>query len=250
MVSFLGSFIGSSCVLCGSHVQREISLCHACEADLPRIEHACQQCGIPLEASSLICGQCLKSPPAFDYSLSLYHYETPIDYLISELKFNKKLAYAEILGFLLKTKLSLHQENDRPDAIIPVPLHTKRLVKRGFNQSHEIAKVVAKSNNIPIDYRLITRHKATRAQSELDVVQRKKNIKGCFQLNHHKNPKEMMPAYSHVVIIDDVVTTGATSNELATILKQSGIKKVGVWSLARAILHGSPAPIPSTIDKA
>ena len=226
--------ISSSCVLCDTSVNREISLCDACQADLPAISHACRACGIPLDEAQSICGQCLKSPPKVDYSLSLYHYEIPIDYLITELKFAQKLSHAAILGFLLKQQLLKNNPKDLPDALLPVPLHRKRLIKRGFNQSLEITKIVAKELNIPIENQLIQRSKATRAQTELNLKQRKTNIKGCFNL---KNPNEKMPDLQHIVIIDDVVTTGATTNELAKVLKSAGIKKVGVWSIARAVLH-------------
>ena len=229
------SFIRSSCVLCHASVKREISLCHACEADLPTITHACKICGIPLSENQSVCGQCLKSPPAVDYTVSLFHYESPINYLITELKFANKLSHAAILGFLLKQKiLSSHNsgtKNNYPDALIPVPLHQKRLIKRGFNQSLEITKELNKGLQLPIHTDFIQRHRATHAQSELDVKQRKKNIKGCFNLTN-----KVIPVYNHIVIIDDVVTTGATINEVAKTLKKAGFKKVGVWSIARAVL--------------
>jgi len=227
-------FISSSCVLCDTTVNREVSICDACQADLPTISQACKICGIPLNKTQLICGQCLKAPPEVDYSVNLYHYEAPVDYLIMELKFGQKLSYAAILGFLLKQQLLKNNLKDLPDALLPVPLHKKRLIKRGFNQSLEIAKIVAKELKIPIEYQLIQRNKVTRAQTELNIKQRKRNIKGCFNL---QNENERMPAFQHVVIIDDVVTTGATTNELAKVLKNTGVKKVGVWSIARAVLH-------------
>lgn len=166
----------------------------------------------------------------FDYTVSLYHYETPIDYLISQLKFQQQLSYAAILGLLLSENLSNKADQKYPDVIIPVPLHKNRLIKRGFNQSLEIARELTKTVKLPINYRCATREKATRTQSKLDAAQRKRNIKGCFTL-------KALPSYEHVVIIDDVVTTSATTNELARVLKMSGVKKVGVWSIARAELH-------------
>lgn len=226
------TLLGSSCVLCDAFVAEGVSLCKPCQGDLPVISHACTQCGIPLSESgeaSRVCGQCLKYPPASDYSVSLYHYEIPIDYFIAQLKFSQQLSYAAILGFLLKEQLQQIPRSELPEVILPVPLHTRRLIKRGFNQSLEIARVVSKGLGIPIDYKCVKRQKATKAQSDLDVNQRKRNIKDCFVI-------EKVPAYQHIVIIDDVVTTGATSNELAKVLKKAGVKKVGVWSIARATL--------------
>jgi len=120
-------------------------------------------------------------------------------------------------------------EDDLPDAILPIPLHKKRLAKRGFNQSLEIVKPFAKSKNIPIISNLVERSKATQTQTHLNKQQRKKNVAACFRLLNQLK-------YKHIVIVDDVVTTGATTNELAKLLKKSGVEKVGVWSLARAEL--------------
>ena len=150
--------------------------------------------------------------------------------MIGELKFNKKLSYAEILGYLLAKLLLTKDQKGLPEVILPVPLYKRRLVERGFNQSLEIARVVSRELNIPIDYKLVKKHQTTQAQSTLKLNQRKRNIKDSFLL-------EKLPPYQHVVIIDDVVTTGATSNELASVLKNAGVKRVGVWSVARAILR-------------
>lgn len=229
-------FFKSACVLCGDSVSGNISLCKACKNDLPILEGACKQCGLPFndaEQWDSVCGQCIKSPPAVDYTLSLYHYETPIDFLITGLKYDQQLSHAAILGELLLEKLQKHTtENSLPDCILPVPLHKSRLTKRGFNQSLEIARDVAKIFNIPISLDSVKRKRGTRTQTDLTAVERKKNMRGCFEvMNSHK-----FSSYKHIVILDDVVTTGSTVNELAKLLKKSGVEKVGVWSIARAIL--------------
>ncbi len=226
----------SYCVLCDRPIRRAFSLCKECEDDLPKILHACKLCGIPLNESSRVCGQCLKTKPVVDFSLSLYHYESPVDYLISQLKFRQKLSYAAILGHLLSEHLLNTMSAKLPDAIIPVPLYKKRLGKRGFNQSLEIAKIVSKKTGLTIDTQLVSRKKSTRAQSSLHLKQRKQNVKDCFQI---KNQNQGAPVYERIAILDDVVTTGATTNELAKVLKTAGIKKVGVWSIGRAVLHGN-----------
>jgi ComF family protein len=116
-----------------------------------------------------------------------------------------------------------------PDILIPVPLHKQRLVERGFNQSLEISRAVSKQLPVPIDTQCVRRVKSTQAQQTLNITQRKQNIKGCFEMQQSHN-------YKHVVLIDDVITTGSTVNELAHTLKKSGVEKVGVWSIARAVL--------------
>jgi len=216
-------------------VSRAISLCKSCEEDFPVLLDACKTCGLPLDAAnesnSAVCGHCLQISTYVDYTLCLYHYQAPLDYLITTLKYNQQLSHATILGHLLLARLEGEVIGNYPDCIIPVPLHKRRLVKRGFNQSLEIVRNVAEYLNIPIELTSVKRKKRTLAQAELNAVQRKKNVKGCFDVKI-----ELAENYSHVVIIDDVVTTGSTINELAKQLKKSGIKKVGVWSIARAVL--------------
>jgi len=235
VVLSMGLFLKSACVLCGDSVAKTISLCESCRQDFPILENACLQCGLPLESASEhndICGQCLKSPTTIDYTLCLYHYQIPIDYLITELKYNQKLTHAAILAELFLARLSKEPAENLPDVILPVPLHKNRLIKRGFNQSLEIARPIAKQLNIPIGLDLVKRKRQTRTQTDLTAVERRKNIRGCFEIIK----KESLSDYNHIVIVDDVVTTGSTANELATLLKKSGVKKVSVWSIARAVI--------------
>ena len=181
--------------------------------------------------NNAVCGHCLKTSACVDYTLCLYHYKAPLDYLIATLKYKQQLSYAAILGELLLGRLQQQEIENLPDCIIPVPLHKNRLVKRGFNQSLEIARSVSKKLNIPIDVKSVRRKRQTLAQTDLNASQRKKNVRGCFEIQS-KKPVD----YRHVVIVDDVVTTGSTINELAEQLKRSGVQKVGVWSIARAVL--------------
>lgn len=224
----MSAIFSSNCVLCGNSTREKISLCLACQGDLPRIEGACTKCGIPMTSNERVCGKCLKEPPIVDYTLSMYHYESPVDSLITQLKFEQQLSCAAILGVLIERSLKIDLDNnDYPDVILPVPLHKRRLTKRGFNQSLEISRPISDGLNIPIDYLLARRIKATKSQIDLRASERKRNIKDCFQVR-------LMPAYRHVVLVDDVVTTGSTTNELAKALKKSGVEKVGVWAVARA----------------
>lgn len=220
----------SQCVLCDASVDRKVSLCEACREDLPWVEHACRFCALPIEVDldGNICGQCIAQKPYADYALNVFHYSNPVDYLISRMKFQQQLSETAVLADLLKNFiLNEVLEHGLPEAFIPVPLYKKRLSKRGFNQSLEIIKPLARDKNIPILLSAIERSSETQEQTYLNKQQRKKNVSGCFSLLEK-------PLHSHIVIVDDVVTTGATTNELAKLLKNSGVKKIGVWSLARA----------------
>ena len=134
-----------------------------------------------------------------------------------------------LISFLDKNKIFL----DPPELIIPVPLHIKKLRKRGFNQSILIAKWVSQAFNIPMDLKIIQRHQLTPAQVDLSRSERLKNLKNAFKFIN-KN-KFKLSNIRHVALIDDVMTTGATVNEISKILKQAGVEKIEVWCLARAI---------------
>lgn len=223
------------CVLCDAKVTRGISLCAPCLQDLPRIIHSCYQCGLPLQdaLSTTLCGQCQQSPPPVDYLMSSLHYAYPVGHLISQLKFQRHLSHAKIFSQLLLSTLQAHYIRpsiELPEVIIPVPLHKKRIRQRGFNQALEIARPIAKGLNVPILSDVIQRAKYTQAQSLLSAVERRKNLRGSFAM--------VKPIKAdHIVLLDDVVTTGTTVYELASLLKKQGVKKVGVWAVARATHH-------------
>lgn len=232
-------FLSSSCLLCDTLVDLNahngISLCQGCFNDLPWMQQACRQCGAACSGCSTqspVCGACQKKPPPVDYTLSALSYVSPVNYLITQLKFHHQLSAAAILSELLylSIKPEIARMTDKPDIIIPAPLHNKRLIKRGFNQAVEIARPLAKSLSLPLEKNAVKRIKNTLPQSELNASQRRNNIRGSFELVK----TDILRRASHVVILDDVVTTGATCNELARVLKQAGVATVGVWSAARA----------------
>ena len=218
------------CVLCGSPGFDDMDICEDCYHDLPWIGSACMQCAIPLAKHSgdqLKCGQCLQKPSAFDHSLSLFSYEKEAVTLIQQLKFNEKLAYSRLLGSMLADAIDKNAAK-LPECILPVPLYKKRLRQRGFNQSLELARPVARVLNMPVDVQSVIRVRDTHAQTGLDKKQRRKNIRGAFDVARPLNAH-------HVAILDDVVTTTSTVNELARILKRAGVRRVDVWSIARAV---------------
>ena len=217
------------CVLCASPGMPDRDLCAGCYHELCWIGSACTQCAIPLADSGGVqirCGQCLQKPPSFDRSLSLFSYRGNAVRLIQQLKFNQKLAYSRLLGNLLADQVR-SRGIELPDCLLPVPLYSKRLRQRGFNQSIELARPVAKSFGIPMDLHSVIRVRDTRAQSGLDQKQRRKNMRGAFE---RVGPVE----HRHVTIIDDVVTTTSTVNELSRVLKRAGVERVDVWSIVRA----------------
>lgn len=206
-----------------------MDLCIGCHASLPVNAEACEQCGIPLESrsSQLRCGQCQQQPPAFDSCLALYRYHSPVDELITRLKFHHRLACARLLAGLMREKIQKLKQF--PEAILPVPLHPSRLKERGFNQALEIARPLAREFHIPLLLHQCERTRATAMQSSLPAKQRSKNVKGVFRI------RQAIP-HKHVAIVDDVMTTGQTVQELAKVLRAAGVQQIDVWVVARAQL--------------
>ncbi len=216
------------CILCQRPGSDGLDICQHCFQSLPLIKNSCAQCALPLQSESgtgCLCGRCLKMPPEFDISISLMRYQGAAVRLVTQYKFHDRLSCSRLLAELLLERLAM---TSRPECIIAVPLHPKRLRKRGFNQSHELGKIIAARLQLPLVSHVVTRTRDTPQQTGLDANQRRKNIRGAFTVT-------MPLQYKHIALIDDVVTTGSTVNELARVLKKAGVETVSVWSIARAV---------------
>jgi len=218
---------GGTCLLCRGatpDARDEGLLCLACERDLPRLgaEGLCPRCALPAPAGSP-CGACLTTPPQFDATVAALAYRFPADVLVQALKFRGVLAVSALLGRVLARRVA---GAARPDVLLPVPLSAARLRARGFNQSMEIARVVARSAGLPLWPSLCERGRDTAAQIELPLADRVRNVRGAFRCPH---PLEGLA----VAVVDDVMTSGATLDELARTLKASGASRVVNWVAAR-----------------
>lgn len=215
----------SPCLLCGNN-SSDI-LCQGCRGDLPYSDQACPVCALPV-SNSRLCGPCLRKPPCIKRSVVLYNYLYPVDVLIRELKFRNRPDLAGILGRDLATRIQA-QLKTRPDILIPVPMHRYRLFQRGYNQSLELARELGKCLGVPVDHRYCARTINAPAQTGMDARQRKANVRGIYELTGSRN-------YKHVMIVDDVITTGATVNAIATLLARcTDTTRITVCALARAI---------------
>ena len=230
------------CILCLDHTHRSRSLCKPCEAELPFLGHACQYCAIPLISSDAnSCGHCLSAHPPQDHSIALFKYEAPIVQLISQLKFHQQLSHGRLLGELLAQHLAdFYQQSENsahhlPEVIIPVPLSKQRFIERGFNQADRLALPVAHKLKLPIFRQCYERTANTQAQLSLPAKERKKNIRGAFKQIERLILKGK--PVQHVALLDDVITTGATLEELTKTIKAGGVDKVTLWSLARTPLQ-------------
>ncbi|MGF6110733.1 ComF family protein [Pseudomonas frederiksbergensis] len=219
-----------SCLLCSEPAEDTSPICTACETELPWLGDHCQTCALPLPASGLTCGQCLQQPPAFERVATPWTYSFPLDTLITRFKHNAKWPFGRLLGELLAQFLQHHFDEDleRPDALVPVPLATKRLRQRGFNQAAMLARWLSESLTIPCDETLLLRIQDTSAQQDLNAQARKRNLRNAFALAPGASV-----AGRHLALIDDVLTTGATAQTLARLLMDAGAARVDVYCLAR-----------------
>lgn len=217
------------CVLCDMPCDQDMAFCHICQEDLPLIAYGCQKCGAALAHSAHICGSCLQEPIATGVTVIPFHYQPPIDFLITQLKFNAQLRIVEVMAKLLEQYLKevYPVTSIWPEVIIPMPLHVKRLSERGFNQALEITKVLSRLCNVPYRDDWCQRHKHTEAQANLNAKLRKSNVQNAFSVT-------TLSAYQHVAILDDVLTTGYTMRVLTKTLVKAGVRRIDVWAIARA----------------
>ena len=195
------------CFLCGARCP-DGPLCPACSADLPVLQGAaCPACGQPTPGGAVWCGRCLKRQPAFDRTLAAYAYAFPLSVLVGQLKYGGELALAAWLGDRLAERVA---GGDRPDHIVPVPLHPNRLKTRGFNQSVLIAKRLSRRLALPIDVSACSRVKDTPPQVELPMRSRRGNMRNAFRCDRGL-------AGRHVALVDDVMTSGASLDALARV---------------------------------
>jgi ComF family protein len=219
----------SRCVLCLVDTQR-VDFCAGCARDLPLNLESCRKCAVPLAGgskSTLICGACTKKPPRFDTSFIPFRYAYPLDRMIQRLKYAQQLSIGRVLARSFAQQLVAARAEPWPDAIVPVPLGRARYLARGYNQAIELAQQVRGHIQVPLRTDCVVRVRETSEQAALARDARRMNVRGAFALNGQLDG-------AHVAILDDVVTTGSTVNEVATVLRKAGANRIEVWAIARA----------------
>ncbi len=198
----------------------------------------CRCCGHDIPASNTtghadLCGACLATHPTFDATIVATDYVPPFDLLIHQLKFAHQLALAPLMGKLLDRAIARQAATDDwqpPDILIAVPLGKARLIERGFNQSHEIARTLAHLMRLPLHTSLLYRNRETAKQSTISFSERKHNVHNAFTVEHDALP---LIRGKHIGVIDDVMTTGHTLEEIARILKKAGAGYITNFVFAR-----------------
>ncbi|MBU0752489.1 MAG: ComF family protein [Gammaproteobacteria bacterium] len=216
------ALLPQNCLLCQADSGNQL-LCPACRDTLPQLAAAgCPTCAAPT-ARGETCGACLKNPPHFDATIAAFAYAFPMDKLVQQLKYAHRLAIADFFaGELLARKLPA------VDLIVPLPLSPRRLRERGFNQAAEIARPMAGALGLPLLLDGCRRILDTAPQAMLPWKERRKNVRHAFACGLDLTGKS-------VLVVDDVMTTGATLDEFARLLKNHGAARVCNAVVARTV---------------
>lgn len=223
----LPAFFNHHCELCLELNHDAGFICSSCENSLPRAKHRCQMCAIALPNQGY-CGQCLHKKPAFDYSHSSFSYAAPIDAWLQHLKSKHRTEWAHKLASLMLH--SQPQNLSQVDAFTFVPATRWSLIKRGFNPAELIARELGQALNKPVIAQLAARSHSSE-QKQLNRQQRINNVS-----QHFRRTRKTLNG-EHILLIDDVMTTGSTAHSMALLLKQAGASQVGIWCLARTAKH-------------
>lgn len=218
------SRVAQSCLLCAARSHAGL-LCPACADDLPRLApERCPSCAAPTPGG-VVCGACLKRPPAFDAATAVYRYGFPVDVLVQRLKYAGQTVIADFLAQQLAEILA---GSVRPDLILAMPLHSRRLRERGYNQAALLAGHLARRLGVAFAPAACRRERDTPPQVDLPLKDRRKNIKGAFVCAADLTGKR-------VALVDDVMTSGASLDELARVVKRAGAVEVSAWVVARTV---------------
>lgn len=229
-ISFsLSKLLPKTCIICHFPADTELDICSVCLQALPWSTNTCYQCGALLASNyeAIRCNDCMVIPPKFARFCALFNYEFPINNFITKIKFHYKLAYANLLGqLLLRRYQQWYQDSKIPTVILPVPLAAARLKQRGFNQVVEILRPLAKATKLIILTDGCYRVKNTKPQTKMTLQNRRRNLRQAFKVS------KAIP-YEHVIIMDDVYTTGSTVNAMSEVLYHAGVQQIDVWCICR-----------------
>lgn len=214
------------CFVCNQYHHGNTAVCNHCYRLLTPLSSCCRHCAMPLpDMTFAVCGQCLRKKPAIDLVLTAYRFEEPLRTLLHEFKYRQGLYLSTFMTQLMLDALPFAPY--RPHCLMPIPMHRLRIQQRGFNHAAYLAKKLARQLNIPYDASYCKKIRHTPSQAGLSFKQRQKNIEQAFSI------KIRPSTYQHVTLIDDLLTTGSTANELAKTLKNGGIARVDLWCCAR-----------------
>lgn len=210
-----------------------------------QIQPRCQRCALPLQpGQDELCEICEDQPPMFDHGVAALDYSLPWSSVLAQLKFQQDPALAEVLAKLLLPPI-LHRwqlkpipgqpalqrlRAGAPSLIVPVPLSSQRLQERGYNQAALLARQLGKQLRLPVNTHILAKHRHTPRLMSLHAQERQQRIRGAFTVAPTSQPALKN---RHVAVVDDILTTGATLNEISRVLWQAGAREISVWVVAR-----------------
>ena len=223
------------CYLCDMPIDNlQPFLCLLCQQELPYLStSSCDRCALPLMTHQQAqCHQCINQQPPWQRLIACMSYELECQYLIKQYKFSQQpqlhLLFSQLLSRRVSNNIIQHNYS-LPEALLSIPLHKKRLVKRGYNQAQLLALDLSKQLQIPlIADKLFIRTKNTKAQAQQTATERSNNMHNAFQVTQPITAK-------HIAIIDDVVTTGETMRAACLTLSAAGIERIDIWCIARTL---------------
>jgi ComF family protein len=235
--AFLSHLLPTACIVCARH--QTAVVCHSCFAFLENQSlfyyPCCIRCGVDLDGGSAErnqCSTCLLQPPAFDRTYCLDRYDGVLQHAMHQLKYQRRLAIASAFAFAWNRLAMPHIDTPEEAVLLPVPLSTQKLSQRGFNQSWEIARRI----QLPLSIQPITnalgRHHSDANQVQHNRLDRQTALRHAFYIHPAALPKMQNKS---IVVFDDVMTTGSTLHEIATLLKDNGARSVVNWVVLRAL---------------
>jgi len=217
------------CCLCGLPAKRELALCAPCEEELAGNDQCCLRCALPLPRGvpgGSTCGRCLGSTPPYSQVIAPWLYNDTLAHIIGRWKYSRQWHLSALLAYLWHSRCA---PETPPDLLVPVPLHWWKQWRRGANQSELLARSLLAGELLigtSLDPSLVRRHRATVAQYTLDARHRRANLRGAFTVRRRCDNL-------YIVVLDDIMTTGATAAEISEALLDAGAARVDVWCLAR-----------------
>ncbi|MGL9717292.1 MAG: ComF family protein [Wolbachia sp.] len=217
------------CVSCECIIDKNYDLCNECNKKINFLtKHYCNVCGVVIPDNIYMCGKCISNPPPFKELRSVFAYDQHSKNMIINFKFFDNLSYVKTYAkWMYQTNQDIFQN---AEALIPIPLHKMRLFKRKYNQAALLAKELSKLSNSFYTPFAIRRLRHTTPQAGLSLKQREKNLKKAFKISDKEIIKNKI-----VILVDDVVTTGATVRSCSQEILNSGAREVRVLSLARTV---------------
>jgi ComF family protein len=217
--------VPSRCAVCGAWPARP--LCDACAARFATPQHRCRLCALPLADAAAVCGGCLREPPPLDACFAAVAYAYPWSGLVGRFKFSGEPGWAQVLAERMLAVAGVREELARADLVLPMPLAPRRLAERGFNQALLLARQLAPARTEAL---LLLRLRETGSQTALDRKARRANVRDAFGIEPLQYGEL---AGRSVVLVDDVMTSGASLHAAASALRGAGAARVAAVVLAR-----------------